>query len=696
MKSPLDRSWPLPRWAARGRLRWCWLGGRGLTWYKRSGARVETFTWLEDWFAHCFQPQTIDRLANAGFNLVTIPAFGGFGRRTEAPWMEQLTGIVKRCQDAGLRTLAAVDLGGLCLETMPADGVPFEDWLHRTPDGQVVHPRPEQYWRGLPDLTCPGYRAWLGDLLVELLESGFDGLWLADTEPRYGYAQEAVEAWRVFLADYTDFYDRKCGYPTYAFLDPPAREVPGDPLWLDWIDFWQQRFVDAIADYNNRIKSYDDQRLTVISGAFQEAHPWEGYRGHVDGVHLQNPWSPGVESDEVVSQAAIYLISDAAELLAFGDGLRREGAGLCDLPAADNCELALAEGMFFGGQPASAGWAGYPEGIDAASPLNGAFERIEPWQCAFERGDRLEVVRRFNKFCERQVALHGSIRSAATIAILHSRDSLRFEREATILNLRAAQLACLRRHIPADVLVSDDLAKLEQYDVLIVPEQACLSQAALDRVAGWVKAGGGLILVGEAAVRARRGRLRPPEWLGRALGLGGSRWSLPNAEVVHAGAGRVLALPALGVEPFVYRLDTPDPSAGWEWLTDAIHDVSTWQLPVTLDGPETLFCRSYWLDNGDLAVMLLNYDVDHPADDVALSLNLDWPSGVPEVVLHRPGDEHDGVSLQPSRESDSVRVRLPRINIYAVAEVRAEPRQPRRIAAERLAEPAAAAEPGAN
>jgi len=694
MKPPLDRPWPLPRWAARGRLRWCWLGGRGLTWYKRAGARVETFTWLEEWYDHSFQPATIAKLADAGFNLVTLPAFSGFGRRTEAHWLARLPELVERCHEVGIRALAAVEMGGLCLETMPADAVPFESWLHRSPDGRIVRPRPEQYWRGLPDLTCEGYRDWLGGLLLELLQAGFDGVWLADTEPRYGYAPAAIAAWQEFIAEYTDFYGRKCGYPTYEHLAPPPVEAPGDPLWLDWIDFWQQRFQAALADYNDRIKSYDAERLTVISGAFQEAHPWEGYRGHVDGVHLQNPWSPGVESDEVVSQAAIYLISDAAELLAFGDGLRREGAGLCDLPTAEECELALAEGMFFGGQPAAAGWAGFPEGIDAASPLNGAFERAEPWQCAFERSDRLEVTRRFNQFCEGHVTLHESRRSAATIAILHSRDSLRFEREATILNLRAAQLACLRRHLPADVLVSDDLAKLEQYDVLIVPEQACLSQAALERVAGWVQAGGGLILVGEAAVRARRGRLRPPDWLGRMLGLGGSRWSLPNAEVVHAGAGRVLALPALGVEPFVYPVDAPDPSAGWEWLTDAVHDVSAWRLPVTLDGPETLFCRSYWLDNGDLAVMLLNYDPDHPADDVTLALDLDWPSGVPEVVLHRPGDEGDGVSLQPCRDGEGMIVRLPRITVYAVAEVRAEPRPARRIAAERVAEPAA--EPGAN
>ncbi len=227
MKPPLDRPVPLPHWAGVATSAGAG-SAQGPAWYKRSGARVETFTWLEDWFAHCFEPETIAKLAEAGFNLVTVPAFSGFGRRTEAAWLDRLPELVERCHSAGLRVLAGVELGGLCLETMPADGVPFESWLHRTPDGRLMHPRPEQYWRGLPDLTCDGFRDWLGGLLLELLQAGFDGVWLGDAEPRT-VMPSPVAGWREFIAGYTDFYGRKCAIrPTRT--STPAVEVAGDPL----------------------------------------------------------------------------------------------------------------------------------------------------------------------------------------------------------------------------------------------------------------------------------------------------------------------------------------------------------------------------------------------------------------------------------------------------------------------------------
>ncbi len=671
--NPPPRRHPIPAWAARGALRWAWLGGRGLAYYKRGGALVETYTWVEDWYQHSLSPATLRHLADTGFNLVTLPYYAGFGLLTEAAGLAAAEAAMARCQDEGMRVLAAIDVGGCCLETLPSEAADFADWLLQDADGRLVTSSPREYWRGRPDLTCAGYLAHLAEVIQRALAAGADGVWLHDVEPRCGYQPTAVAQWHRFIADHTDFYQRKCGYRSTALLSPPRLAVPGDPLCLDWEDFWAERFQQALATINDTVKSSGAERLTVVSGPFQEHHPWERYRVHVDGIHVANPWQAGVEHGEVVSQAALFLIGDAAELLAFGDGLRCQVGAFPDLPVGAQIELSLAEGLFFGGQPVSAAWAGLPEGNHAASPLADAVGRSEPWWCAFERHDRQAVVRQLLAFARRHESLLSASESAATIAILHSRDSLRFEREATVLNLRAAQLACLRRHLPADVLVSDDLAHLDRYDVLIVPEQPCLSQAALRRLSEWVRAGGGLILVGSAASRARRGRLRPPDWLVEVLGVSGSRWSLPNAEVVQAGRGRVLALPALGVEPFAYPADAPDPSAGWEWLPDAVRDVSAWPLPVRLDGPDTLFCRAYWSSGGHLVVHLLNYEVYRPAAGAVLHLNLDWPDALPEVVVHSPADDHGGMPVLPRREDAAVYVPLPPVAVYAVAEVRPQP-----------------------
>ncbi|MCC7495625.1 MAG: hypothetical protein IT204_24960 [Fimbriimonadaceae bacterium] len=644
------------------------MGFAGAAFLKRAGARAETYTWLEEWLDHQASEGLLAKVAGAGFNLLTVPYWSGFGVAVEAPAMAAAAELASRARRHGMRCLAVCDLGGICLETVPRAHPEVLPWLLREPGGELL--RAEQYWRAQLDFTDPDCREWLGLVFEAALDDGFDGLWLHDAEPRRGYQPAATDAWREFITSYTDFYQRKCGYPPDADLAPPPLEAPGDPLWMDWDDFWHHRYASALADFNRRIKQHHRERLLVVSGGFQEHHRWERYRHLVDAVHTVNPWCPGIEHGEVVSQASQYLIADAAGVLNFGDGVRRRGHDLADLPAGRQVELGLAEALFYGGQPLSAPWALLPEGTGAATPLAATFGRLEPWHTALERPDRASTVQRLLRFAQETARLHASGESAATIAILHSRDSLRFDSYTTVLNLRAAQVACLRRHLPADVLNSDDLATLERYDVLVVPEQPCLSQAALGRICTWVRSGGGLVLVGEAAVRARRGRLRPPDTLAVMLGLAGDRWSLPNAEVVMAGAGRVLALPALGVEPYVYTPDSPDPSAGWEWLADAVHDVSAWPLPVTVWAPETLFCRAYRLEDGSLAVMLLNVAAEQPVEDAELVLHLDWPAGVAGATLLAPERPADGVALEVRGDGGEACLKLPRIEVYAVVEVR--------------------------
>jgi len=58
-------------------------------------------------------------------------------------------------------------------------------------------------------------------------------------------------------------------------------------------------------------------------------------------------------------------------------------------------------------------------------------------------------------------------------------------------------------HLPLDIIIEpdvEDLRKLRQYKVLILPNAACLSQKALNTIYAFVKAGGGLVATHESSL----------------------------------------------------------------------------------------------------------------------------------------------------------------------------------------------------
>ena len=672
-----QRPYPIPTWAQRGRLRWTWVVAEGLTFFKRGGANVETYTWMDVWEAHCHEEATVARLAEAGFNCLTTHFFSGFGLIAEAPEIERARALARCCHDYGLRVLAYITLAALCPETFRHEVPQMDDWLARDPGGRPLWAGPRHYWRVRPSLAHPDYRAYLGRVIeAALAEGDFDGVWFEGCEPVISYCATYRRRWQEFIASHTDFYQRKCHYPDIKFLEPPPVCVPGDPLWMDWETFCQQLFIETLRELHGQVKAYGSDKLLVASGALQEHLPWEEYAAYLDAVYLPNPWAPGVRNQHISNQSALYLLADAAGLTAIGSGYRlREDTYFHDLPSVEEGLLHVAEGLFFGGQASSAHWAMLPQGADRVRPLDLVFE-CEPWSCAFERPDRFEMLQTFHAFCERTARLHHPYRSAATIAILHSRESLLFDRETTLLNLRAAQLACLKNHLPCDILPSRELSRLEEYDVLIVPEQPCVSKEAMAQVVEFVRAGGGLILFGQAAARARRGRFRPVGWLRQALGLGEEPAPLPNAQVVAVGAGRVLSLPVLAVEPAEYAPHDPDPSGQWDWLADAVRDISAQPVPVTLEGPPTLLCRPYYLADGTLVVHLLNYDVEHPVGNARLIVRFDVAADR-EAVCYRPEDENFGTPLDWLAAPGGFALPLPPIIVYAVVELSSGQPSPR-------------------
>lgn len=147
----------------------------------------------------------------------------------------------------------------------------------------------------------------------------------------------------------------------------------------------------------------------------------------------------------------------------------------------------------------------------AASPL---FDRrgLEPMQQVFQR------LGRWEKYFE-------GARSNARVAILYSRYTQdNYGRDDPYKRyvdaVRGYYCALLEAHIPFDVLSDKllDAERLRQYQVLVLPNSACLSDAAAAAVVAFAKAGGTVIATFESGLYDESGARRSTPALAELFG----------------------------------------------------------------------------------------------------------------------------------------------------------------------------------
>jgi len=163
--------------------------------------------------------------------------------------------------------------------------------------------------------------------------------------------------------------------------------------------------------------------------------------------------------------------------------------------------ISIAEVIANGGAPLFARY--YPDRVDqqAWNSVYGELNRIKSL-------DPYLVNRRSLKFA----------------ALLFSRDSMdRFDYTAArpphIGCLKGFAAALLRNHILFDVITEEELSKLDDYSVLILPNARYLTSQAKQAVAAFVRRGGGLVASYESGLFDENGALTADETLAEVLGI---------------------------------------------------------------------------------------------------------------------------------------------------------------------------------
>ena len=262
-----------------------------------------------------------------------------------------------------------------------------------------------------------------------------------------------------------------------------------------------------------------------------------------------------------------------------------------------------------------------------------------------------------------------------------------------------------RMHVPYDVLgdMNLDEAHLAKYEVLVLGESECLSDAQVAAIRAFAERGGTVVLSAATGLFDALGERRRPAAFGDVTGYDPSGAAkaepcaadeVPDCRVTAFGRGRFAYFPKLAAARFYQpEIDVgqkwdfaPDPSAVAAFrkiLSDLIGEAAWWRT----DAPEGMFAGLWHQADGAIAVHLLNATGIAPAVGDAVKGRAPSPAFPPlvrDVTFDLPADgdvraeatrpEFAGArALQVRRVRDGwVRVTVPRdlFRAYLLVRVR--------------------------
>ena len=220
-----------------------------------------------------------------------------------------------------------------------------------------------------------------------------------------------------------------------------------------------------------------------------------------------------------------------------------------------------------------------------------------------------QAVRELYGFLAAHQSFYENDRSGANLAILYSlatlnHDERQGQAEAYLASIRGFEQALHEAHLPFDILSTEfltssnfDPARLRQYDALILPSAACLSDEQTRVLQDYAAQGGGLVATFETGRFTLEGQPRPDFALAETLGAHFTGQVLPAIGGDESGYKQAyLDLPPQPATPAAQALlsgleDTRVLPAGGAYCqvrpTDGV------QVPLTLSAPFIVFPEGF-------------------------------------------------------------------------------------------------------
>jgi hypothetical protein len=486
----------VPGWIAPGKLRWVWALWEPLDLYRRGGSAAgigdnrATGHWVRRWYQRMHSDEILDKLAEAGVNLVSTHFFKGFGLKAEAEEMGGAADFTRRAHARGIRVLGYHQFSTVIYETM-LDEIPnLRDWIQRAPDGSLqTYGSASWRWK-----ACPSHDAFIAYLkkVIDacLIDAGMDGVEYDGTSYEC-WCTACMTAFRQFLSARHPQPRERFGIPHFRHVQIPPRFDSKDALWQEWIRFR----IDLMGRRLRELRDYVHRRKPGAALVTYEDCPalWRKDRtrllpdagDYLDLAIAENHEMPQVLDGQLVTKVRHLKEGTAIGRVALSTEWLRTSRGRIMLPSDPKpVELGMAECLACGGQVCTATWS-----LRSGDKRDGS--------AFFEQPEFHAALKRYMGFARDHEDLYAGSKPCANVWVYHSQWSLAFVHEVAYNSILGFEQALLGR-IAYRVAKEAHLPVLGPRDVLIVASQICLSQQERDAVRAAVERGCGLILTGRS------------------------------------------------------------------------------------------------------------------------------------------------------------------------------------------------------
>jgi hypothetical protein len=621
--------------------------------------------------------ENVRRLAESGCDLVRMHFYKGFGLEAEQEEMELTREYVKTCHRHGLKVQLYVQVGTFQYETLLAEQPGMREWVQTDDDGRpLTLVYGHQAFRWYPCFNRPGAWDYLERVIRIGIEEfgadaiGFDNISTSE-EPsvchcescRAGFVRWLKGKYRPDTAEGRERTRERFGHPLLDHVRPPVWNYFNHPLNLteiknpviqEWVFFRCEslhRVLKRLFDYSKGLNpevllEFNAYKQSGTNTAFVHGIWLPDLQDCMDAFWNECDPQPEWTTDgRLLHKVRGFKVAEALGKAVFTNHPYEGPVG--------KRHLSYAESMTFNG--------GLIGGVQSAAALYGCRE---------------SAFRPYRDFARAYPEIY-SANSAAAVALFESRTSLSFSNYDAHAADIAMHQALLRSHVPYDIVL--DLDSLPRYRAVILAGAKCLAAAEISALAGYVRAGGGLILTGESGDCDEWARERGASALKSILGVPlPAAGSAGTVHMIEPGNGRVAFLPQLTLPEELDRhsrsfrpFDVNQPMVGLDsWrapletasVTDAVRWVLRDALPVEVDAPPHVVVELRMSSAERTAYLhLLNYRAGDTEEHVRVRFSLG--SIVREIRCLSP----DSVPVVTVAAESDGWFRLPALRCYLVA-----------------------------
>ena len=284
------------------------------------------------------------------------------------------------------------------------------------------------------------------------------------------------------------------------------------------------------------------------------------------------------------------------------------------------------------------------------------------------------VGKRYLDFWKAHKDIYTSNKGAEKVAVLRNYASMAYNTLTTHLVVNMTEQALQQNQIPFDIIFDQQLDQLSKYSVLILANQECLSDEALQKIDQYVKNGGGLVSIGSTGLYDEWRRMRKTIGLEQIFGEIKINWTVGDeytqikavnhgAKAVVYGKGLAVYLPELVRPPkeavLGYRTVWEMPSNAHE-LKAAITWVARESLPLTVEAPEWVGVSHDQQAQRDI-IHLFNYRNDQPVVGITLRYN-----GHIKRAYEISPDHKEQRAVNYTEDGSYTVLRIPNLDVYEI------------------------------